>query len=124
MEPRSIVVQSTSCRKELVFGSLGLELSLPTSYFFKDKTFVRLHSAAGLSEEVSVTASFTERVPFGDSFRRQLALIAPGSLPGPWNRVDGGFINSVSSLTLTKINGDPFTSLPEKPFHLVLEFTS
>ena len=124
MEPRTIVVQSTRCRKELVFGSLGLEVKLPTSYLFKDKTLVRLHSVAGLDEEVSVTASFTERVPFGNTFRRHLAVVSPGSLPGPWTRVDGEFLNSVSSLTLTRVSGEPFTGFPEKPFLLELEFTA
>ena len=124
MEPRIIVVQSNRCHQELVFGSLGLALNLPSSFFFKKPTLVRLHSAAGLGEEVSVTVSFAERVPSGDSFRRQLGVVAPGSLPGPWNRVDGGFINSQTSLTLTKISGEPYTSLPEKPFVLVLELTS
>ena len=123
MEPRTIVVQSKRCRQELIFGSLSLELNLPTSIIFKEKALVRLHSAAGLDEEIHVSTTFSERVPFGDTLRRHLAIVAPASLPGPWNPVDGGFVSNVSSLTLTKISGEPFTSIPEKNFTLVLEFT-
>ena len=123
MEPKTIVIRSSRCRKELIFDNLCLELNLPASYRFSEKTCVRLHSAAGLSEEVHVCISFAERVPFGDTFRRHLAIAAPGTLPGPWSRVDGNFINNISALTLSKIDGDPFTQIPSKDFALVLEFT-
>ena len=123
MVPRTIVILSSRCRKDLVFGDLCLELNLPATYRFDEATCARLHSAAGISEEVHVSVSFVERVPFGDSYRRHLALVAPGTLPGPWTRVDGRFINNISTLTLSKITGEPFTEIPEENFTLVLEFS-
>ena len=124
MEPRTIVILSSRCRTDIVFGDLCLEVVLPATYRFDEKTTVRLHSAAGLTAEVHVSASFAERVPFGDTFSRHLAVVASGSLPGPWARLDGGFVNNLSTLTLSKISGYPFTKIPDEPFTLVLEFTA
>ena len=122
MEPRTFLVTSEKCLKGVSsLGELHLKLNLPISLRFTGRTWVRLHSVAGLHEEVSVFASFADLVPCGDQFRRHLAISAPGSLPGPWSIVDGNFIENLATLTITKINGEPFTTVPDKNFVLLFE---
>ena len=122
MEPKQILIQSSKCQLVLGLSDLYLELNLAASYRFPDKTLVRLHSVVGLREEVYVFATFTDQVPFGDTFRRHLGLVGPGTLPGPWTRLDGGFLSNISTIYLARVNGQPFTSVPEEHFALLLEF--
>ena len=119
MDPELILVQSTQCRKEVIFGELCLWVDLPVNYQFKGRTFLRLHSVGGLSEELYVIASFAQAVPCGSKFRRIVGLTK--SLPGPWTTVDGNFINSVVTVQLGRVNEKGYTEFPKKPFTLLFE---
>ena len=119
MEPELILIQSGTCRKEIVFGELTLWVNLPASYLFEKRAYVRLHSVAGLTEELYVVASFARTVPCGDTFRRVVGLT--NSLPGPRTVVDGRFIGTQVTIQLGRINGESFTEVPTKPFSLLFE---
>ena len=120
MEPELILIQSGSCRKEIVFGELTLWVNLlPSSYNFEKLAFVRLYSVAGITEELYVVASFARTVPCGNTFRRVVGLT--NSLPGPRTVVDGRFIGTQVTIQLGRINGEPFTEVPTKPFSLLFE---
>ena len=121
MEPRTLVIKSSKCRKQISFDELCLAVDLPATYRFSDKTVVRLHSAVGLKDPVHIFISFVEQVPFGETFRRHLALVAPGALPGPWTRLEGNFINNLSNVRVVRADEKPFTSVPKEEFSLVLE---
>ena len=79
-------------------------------------------SAVGFKEPVHVFISFAEQVPFGTTFRRYLGLVGRGTLPGPFNRVEGNFVSNLSTLWVARVNGTPFTKVPKQDFTLVLEF--
>ena len=119
MEPELILVQSGDCRKDIVFGELCLWVDLPSSYRFKEKTYLRLHSVAGLSEDLYVVVSFAQTVPSGDRFRRVVGLSK--SLPGPWTLVDGNYIAKLATIQLGRVGEKPFTEVPKKPFALLFE---
>ena len=119
MEPELFLIQSGNCRKEIVFGELCLWVDLPASYHFKERASVRLHSVAGLSEDLYVVASFARTVPCGNTFRRVVGLT--NSLPGPKAIVDGIYIGNQVTIQLGRINEKPFTEVPKKPFALLFE---
>ena len=119
MEPELILVPSTDCRKEIVFGELCLWVNLPASYQFKERTQLRLHSVAGLSEELYAIVSFAHPIPCGSTFRRVVGLT--NSLPGPWTHVDGNFITNLATIQLGRVSDKPFTEIPKKPFALLFE---
>ena len=122
MEPKLILVQSSKCQLALGIKDLYLELNLPATYRFPVGTLARLHSTVGLKEDVYVTATFVERIPFGDTFRRILAINTPGTLPGPWTRLDSGFVTTVETIWLSRVDGQPFTTVPDAEFALLIEF--
>ena len=122
MEPKLILVQSSKCQLALGIKDLYLELNLPATYRFPSGTLVRLHSTVGLKEEVYVTATFAERVPFGATFRQILAINAAGTLPGPWTRLESGFVSTVETIWLSRVDGQPFTAVPDDEFALLIEF--
>ena len=122
MDPKTLVILSSKCRKQVSFDELCVAVDLPVTYRFSERTYVRLHSAAGFKEPVHLFISFVEQVPFGETFRRHLALVAPGTLPGPWTRLDGSFVNNLSNLRVVRADGKPFTSVPREDFSLLIEF--
>ena len=122
MEPKTLVILSSKCRKQISFNELYVAVDLPATYRYPEGTCVRLHSAVGFKEPVHVFISFVEQVPFGETFRRHLALIAPETLPGPWTRLDGHFVNNLSDLRVVRADGKPFTNVPKEEFSLVIEF--
>ena len=121
MEPKTILILSDKCYKRIDLGDLCLQLDLPHSYRFSKSRRVRIHSVAGLHEEVFVFASFALPVPFAGTLRRHLGIVTFGSLPGPWTLVDGKFISDLSTLTLSKISGEPFSEVPDHTFAILLE---
>ena len=120
MEPELILVQSGDCRKEIVFGELCLWVELPTSYYFKERAYLRLHSVAGLSGDLYALVSFARPVPCGPNFRRVVGLTK--ALPGPWTHVDGNYIPNLATVQLGRVDNKPFTEVPKKPFALLFEF--
>ena len=125
MEPKIVTILSTKCQLATGLSDLYLELNLVETYRFVERTSVRLHSVVGLpeEEELHVFATFVDQVPFGDTFGRYLGSVGRGTLPGPWTRLYGGFLNKNSTVWLSRVDGRPFTSVPEKSFALVLELS-
>ena len=122
MEPKTVAILSNKCQLVTGLSDLHLELNLAESYRFVERTSVRLHSVVGLGdEELFVFASFADQVPFGDTLGRFLGTVGQSALPGPWTRLDGGFLDKNSTVWLSRINGRPFTSVPTQNFVLVLE---
>ena len=113
-EPFTIVVQSRHCRSQIVNGELVLEFSVPTAYLFKEKRYVRLFAATGPSEGGFVHLSFAALNPFGDTYRRHIAVLAPGTIPGPWNLVDGNFICTFNTISVGRLDGEPFEKVPKE----------
>ena len=122
MEPELILVQSSECRKDIVFGELCLWIDLPAHYQFKDKTGVRLHSVAGITGDLYVFVSFARSIPFGKTFKRAVGLTK--SLPGPWTQVEGNYISNLATVRLGRVSGRPFVDVPKKPFALLFELSN
>ena len=119
MEPELILIQSGSCRKEIVFGELTLYVSLPATHLFEKRAYIRLHSVAGLTEDLYVVASFVRVVSCGNTFRRVVGLT--NSLPSPRTIVEGRYIGNQVTVQLGRINEKPFTEIPTEPFSLLFE---
>ena len=120
-EPFTILIQSRHCRSKVVDGELVLEFALAGAYQFKEKRYVRLFAATGPSEGGFVHLSFATLNPFGNSYRRHIAVLAPGTIPGPWTRVDGNFICTFNTLSVGRLDGEPFEQVPEENLSFYLQ---
>ena len=120
-EPFTILVQSRNSQLSVVKGELVIQFYLPTAYLFREPHYVRLFAATGLQESVFVHLSFASLTPFDQTYRRHLATLVAGSLPGPFSQVDGNFISSLSELCLGKVSGEPFEKVPEENIVLYLQ---
>ena len=119
MEPELILIQSSQCQKEVIFGELHVWVNLPTGYQFAERTHLRLHSTAGLPKGIYVIASFAKPVPCGSELRRLVGLT--NNLPGPWTSVEGNSIASLVTIQLGRAGDKNFINVPKKPFNLLFE---
>lgn len=117
-EPFVVTIQSRLCRTSVYHGDLLIHFRLAAKAFFAAQHYVRLVHCEGLDEAAIVHSSFTQPQPCSGLACRSLGLAHSKS--NQFLPLSGNYIPSTSTLTLSKVSGEPFTEVPAQGLTLIL----